>query len=531
MINEHLNETSAHAIITQVASYFDAVDNAVKTGDTNKRYAMTTNSCTAPSAPIQNASFTNVVISPTADNMADLYNSYIVADLQFDVKRLLAHTGLNTAGYNKVAYWVGFKDSAQAIAQYQILANGQVIYNQTNAIEEFYVTSCADTDLVKKTDVFSRARHKDIWQKVDTVRTGCIVPVSVAANTETVTAKMTIKIDVRRFLPLATVKFLPAFVGNLSLRVQFSPDALVCAPLSLEDILQTPALISFVQSDYTISNRFVPVGEQFDCIDHIVVTGTPVTAITVTKLTNQVLNVSNFVVTKCESIVPCFGLDDYLYQQLVQRYSGEALSFPIQTLNFQQMNVSGVGTANINATISATPKFVDNIFLLFGTGSRDRTCRLNPFFDQWQLKMGGYGSVPDISISTYGAQFYELMCNAYNVNNDISCFNDDVMKSLTQIVSNGGTLAALPKTGYKSNDVTNFILSIPCSTDGTYQQGQTSSTPITYQFTASVNNVSPYKNSCVAMMGMLKDSVFAIQVRPNSTPIVVVDEADITSPQ
>ena len=86
MINEHLNETSAHAIITQVASYFDAVDNAVKTGDTNKRYAMTTNSCTAPSAPIQNSSFTNVVISPTADNMADLYNSYIVADISFKVK-------------------------------------------------------------------------------------------------------------------------------------------------------------------------------------------------------------------------------------------------------------------------------------------------------------------------------------------------------------------------------------------------------------------------------------------------------------
>jgi len=542
MLNEQINETSAHAIITQIASYYDAVDNAVKTGDTNKRYSVTTNACTSPSAPIANKSFTNLVISPTADNHADLYNSFIYAKIEFDVKNAVAHDattvtagGSATSCANYPSVWVGYKDAAQAIGQYQILANGATIYNQTNAIEEFYITSCADIDSVKKTDVFSRARHKDIWQKVDTVRTGAIIPLSGKAAGASTHVAFGIKIDVRKFLPLSTVKYLPAFVGNLSLRVQFNEEALVCAPLTLEDVVGSPIRLGKCATEYAITNRFVPIGQPFKCINKVDVAASVPTP---TFIDNQIITVSNFTVQDCTSIVPCFGLDDYIYQQLVQRYSSEALSFPVMTLNVQQMNVTLGG--KLSATLTTTPRFVDTIFMLFSKGSYDRTCHLNPLFKDWQIKMGGYGSFPDVSVSSYGAQFYEIMCNSYNVNTDVACFNDDVMKSLTQIAydptevvppGSEPTLSAIPPIGYKSNDVTNFVLAIPCSTDGTYQQGQTSNTPITYQFNASFPSTSPYYSSCVAQMCSLRDSVFAIQVKPGGTPVVVVDEADITSPQ
>jgi hypothetical protein len=32
-----------------------------------------------------------------------------------------------------------------------------------------------------------------------------------------------LKIEIRRFLPLSNVKYLPKFVGNFELRVKFSP--------------------------------------------------------------------------------------------------------------------------------------------------------------------------------------------------------------------------------------------------------------------------------------------------------------------
>jgi len=554
MLNEQINETSAHAIITQVASYFDAVDAAVCVGDTNKRYSVSTNACTSPSAPISNKSFTNDTISPTADNMADLFNGFIYAELNIKLRVEKAHAASIAIGFgatnvaNYPSVWVGFKDADQAIAQYQILANGSTIYNQPSAITEFFITACADIDSVKKTDVFSRARHKDIWQKVDTVRTGIIVPLNnIAAGSETGDISLVMKIDIRRFLPLATVKFLPAFVGNLSLRIQFAPDALFCAPLTLEDVLGSPIKLGKTTTEYPITNRFVPLGQPFRCINNVTVAAN---VPTVAFHDDQVITCSLFIVKECNAIIPCFGLDDYLYQQFVQRYSSEALSFPIQTLNVQGMKTVKNGTT-VNATISVTPRFVDNIFLNFRNDADSAyTCHVNPIFDTWQIKMGGYGSFPDIAVSSYGAQFYEIMCNAYNVNTDVACFNDDVMKSLTTIAPGVGKSVTIPDSiGYKSNDITNFIMAIPCSTDGTYQQGQTSATPITYQFRGGLSASSPYVDilevrdegsnvttpakhiSMECEMCTLRDSVFAIQCRGGQTPIVIIDEADLTTPE
>ena len=535
MLNEQINETSAHAIITQVASYFDAVDQAVRVGDTNKRYSITTNACTGSSAPISGGSFTSLTIGPTADNMADLYNGFIYARLGIKLKITKAHAASSALGdgatniANYPSVWVGFKDASQAIAQYQIQANGATIYNQPNAISEFYITACADVDSVKKTDVFSRARHKDIWQKVDTVRTGVVIPLSnIAAGAETPEVELVVKIDIRRFLPLATVKFLPAFVGSLSLRVQFKPDALVCAPLTLDDVLVSPIKLGKATVDYPVTNRFVPLGQPFRCIDNVTVAAS---VPTVAFHADQVITCSSFIVKECSAIIPCFGLDDYLYQQLVQRYSSEALSFPIQTISVQEMNVTRGGN-KLSAVVTSTPRFVDNIFLNFSDGSSNtQSCHVNPIFDSWQIKMGGYGSFPDISVSSYGAQFYEIMCNSYNVNTDVSCFNDDVMKSLTTITNVNGSTSIPTGVGYKSNDITNFIMAVPCSTDGTYQQGQTSATPVTYTFSAELSPESPYKNSeAKCEMCFLRDSVFAIQCRGGHTPIVIIDEADITTP-
>ena len=43
------------------------------------------------------------------------------------------------------------------------------------------------------------------------------------------TVKIQLKIYIRRFLPLAAVKYLPTFVGNLELRIRFSTEFLpVC---------------------------------------------------------------------------------------------------------------------------------------------------------------------------------------------------------------------------------------------------------------------------------------------------------------
>ena len=90
MLNGQLSDPGYATHLTQVASYFDIVDSAVKTADTNKRYSMSTNVSTAPSPPIQANSWTHIHIAPTCDNMCDLYNSYIVAEMEIKLHALFA---------------------------------------------------------------------------------------------------------------------------------------------------------------------------------------------------------------------------------------------------------------------------------------------------------------------------------------------------------------------------------------------------------------------------------------------------------
>ena len=81
----HKTSADVLAANSQIASYFNAVDNAVSIGDTNKRYQPVNNASYGPPAPIRPNTFTTVIISPTADNTADIYNGYIYANMSVKV--------------------------------------------------------------------------------------------------------------------------------------------------------------------------------------------------------------------------------------------------------------------------------------------------------------------------------------------------------------------------------------------------------------------------------------------------------------
>ena len=530
MINGQLNEFAAEENLTQVASYFDIVDEAVKTGDTNKRYIVSTNACVAPSAPVPKGSYTSFVISATADNMADLYNSYIVSSMNIKVKANKEIKASTAPGYNSPDIWFGVKDSMELVESYQLLANGMVFYTQSNAIEEAYITSLATPETVKDSDVFSKVKHEDVFNKVDTYRTGALLRTNGGIRTDKeYTLDIPFKIDIRRFLPLSAVKYLPAFAGHIEIRVKFSTAGIVCCPLSLEDFCDNNPIninkITTAPTPTPVTNRFVPLGEEFTCWQGITENGAGSTSQPTKLLTieKQSFSAVDYTVTEAYSNIATFGLDDNLYQGLIQRYSNQALSFPTQTLTFQAMN-GGINGNSLELKLTSTPRFVDSIYVLIPETVNHKTCYTNPQIDNMTFSMGGFGLMPDLPISSWGPQYYELASNCMNTNNDLIGFNKDVMHSLTMHPN-------APSTGYKSFDATNYFIGYPTSIDSTFQQGQTSATPITYMLKGTVQQDSPYKGRLgTALCGFLKDSVLAIQVRATGPPIVSLDEYDITSP-
>ncbi|KAI5503947.1 hypothetical protein TVAGG3_0622040 [Trichomonas vaginalis G3] len=177
MQNEQLNEFTPAEHIHQIRSYFDIIDNAVQIGDTNNiKYS----DAKIPSQPgTANNTWVTFNLSPPGENMLDLYNTFITYKMegQFIVDKEIG-SGSNKT--NPPGFWIGFDDAFYAVAGYQILANGRIVYSQDNAREEAYITSNSQTtEQIKKVDVFSKTRHEDVWSHSGTCRTGQLLVVQL----------------------------------------------------------------------------------------------------------------------------------------------------------------------------------------------------------------------------------------------------------------------------------------------------------------------------------------------------------------
>ena len=82
MLNPEVYLKTSAEVTTQIASYFDIVDNCIAMSDTNKQYAINPQTSYSPSPPILQGSYTSVIISPTSHNTADIYNGFIKVDLK-----------------------------------------------------------------------------------------------------------------------------------------------------------------------------------------------------------------------------------------------------------------------------------------------------------------------------------------------------------------------------------------------------------------------------------------------------------------
>ena len=274
-----------------------------------------------------------------------------------------------------------------------------------------------------------------------------------------------------------------------------------------------------------ITSEFVPIG---DAAHMYVIFETYTLKSELRRITVD----RNYEINKSYSVIPNFGIDNDIYQSLVQRYTQQELIFPTQILTFTTMSKSlSVGHGSSTQTI--TPRFVDSIFFLFPLESTHHTVFKNPKFTNFQLRCGGYGVVPTIPFATDGTDpmFIELCQNAMNVNGEQTGFNKEVVQSLMYVKTEDED-PVVPRRHF-SYDTTSFFIGLPTETDNTFQQGQTSNTPITYEIVCDLPDDSFYAAASPKpppIMGLLQDTVISIHVQPNGMPPVIeIGQYDVTS--
>jgi hypothetical protein len=147
------------------------------------------------------------------------------------------------------------------------------------------------------------------------------------------------------------------------------------------------------------------------------------------------------------------------------------------------------------------------------------------------LTCGGFGQYPDIQYGTVNEpRLVEMVQNALNLNNNTVAPNEEVLNSL---MDNWNSMS--PGIGWVSDDRTSFLIAIPMETDGTFQQGMTSATPINFELIvnhdALVGQGYARKTDRPPLICLLQDATISIQVMADGSPALVeVGPFDITSP-
>ncbi len=539
MLNSEVMMKTSAEVCTQIASYFDVVDNCIAMSDTNKQYTISPQTSYSPSPPIPMGSYTSCIISPNTNNTADIYNGFIRADMEVKIREVDGNTitAQEADGYQFNRVWFGFKDARDAVEKYEIVANGITIYTQNFGCEESFLTSCCANETTKRADIYSKARHKDIWNFTSGCRTGFVVDWKDKDGKKWSEQKHKIhlKIDLRRFLPLSNIKYLPAFAGKIELRLYFSCAGMVYCPISPGTDFQNNISLNSKYELADITNEFTPIGEKITLYTDITATKTTTTPPKTTSATStaddRTLQISEYSITECSSIIPCFGIEDNIYSSLVQRYADPThpLTFPTQTISVYT-TTNKLKNSNDKTTCTITPRFVDSIFCLFPQKHTHHTWFKNPQFKSFQLNCGGYGNIPAKAFGTTEdyPEFLEYCQNAMNMNGEQSGFNKEVVASLT---NNNKFEKSL---GNHSNDRSSFFIALPTETDNTYQQGLTSLSPINFEINVSQetdNKSFAHFVETPPLICLLFDSSISILVQPNGMPpLVRLGNYDLTTP-
>ena len=362
MFNQEIPYNTSAEVMGQTSSYFAIVDNAVATGDTNKRYTITPQSCYAPGPPVQARSFTTFLVSPSSDNTADLYN---------------------------------FKNARDAIEKYEICANGISVYTQSFAIEEGYLTACGNTEAAKRSRPFEIARHSDLWQGKFYGKCGTAVDVAgkSSGGTSPFDVKIPLCIPLRTILPLSNIRYLPAFAGKIELRVYFSTAGLVYCPIGYKAFIKKQAGL-YNSTLAEITNEFVQIGDEITYASKFTEgsSGAPGTF----SSAKTTCTVENYYIERASSVVPCFGIDNNIYMSLQNKYVETALTFPTQTIAMFPC-ANKLNSVDAKTTQTVTPRFIESIFMLFPWKTTHKTIYHNPNFTGFQLQCGGYGSIPSVN--------------------------------------------------------------------------------------------------------------------------------------
>ena len=555
-----------------VTSHFAQIDNVLlKNECINGQYQLVTAASYAANTPVDSPGFTTVCISTNGALVADLENSYITAKLKYSFSIAdLPASGFTNANIQPVAdaeipathftkYFIGFKQSLDALRRYDVYVNAQEIYSQAFVGNESFIQVAGLNDTIVCNNPFVYTSYKNASTMDNNVCGVYVDFAEMAQANPNFEVEIPIKINLHQFLMLSAIHYLPSFCGRWELKLYFDANNIIIAPVnplaytdsSIHPIIKR-ALLKYDKEGNEwkgFANHFTQIRDPFYAITDAGQEGNGNAIFGATFDANKFafkyekvkLECSRVVCTECLMNITQFQLKYEIYEGLMAHYTENPLIIPINQLSYQRFSHSATGGNNIHAIANLPIENCDSIFLLFPTTSNQTTCFYQPYLSNTRLSMGEFGVKPSQYVSTYNdPRFVGLTLDALNLEmSKISAMNKDfsnsIMPHCREYKSSDGSLSYLQTNvnPLKTYDSSYFMWGLSCSQVG-FQSGTMSSpmSNINFQFDANIDNVvgldaaKEFKVPLVAMF--LLDAEIMIQVVPNSDhPVVRVSTKSV----
>ena len=516
-----------------VEEWYDQVDGLLKASDfIPGNYEYSINVSYANTGKFQEGGQTHLDISCDRFKLISLDNSYITFDMTVPITvPAMAAAAANHTRNRFKKYYIGFKSAFDAIDQYRIYSNNDLIQTQNHANYESFLQYMSLSDSAKENSELYAT-----WDKIQAMNEdvpGVYVDISgIGATTSvTINVKLEMRIPLNMFLMLANLKWFPGFFGKLTLEIYPSYKNLVVCP-----ILDSTLSPEHVTNDATIikkSDIAKGVDENgaigsniagFRQINTEVIVGYDNDSTSSNKkaLVYGTFTCSESTTDKCQLRLAEAIISMDIYNKVMARFINQPMLFPIQSIistDFGAAIPAGGGSAISSVTTNAL-NHCNSMFVVFKKSNLDRTCFENPMI-KWQVNIDGK-YFPREEYQTYDdRRNVNLFLDATNFNgaslfsvpNDIYHSLQPYLKERTYTGAGDGD----EKRTYSPKDRSNFAIAIPFCEDDTFQAGLHTGGTVQVELRGSRSNIFPAMYSTTAPTALyVEDCILKLRaVKPS----------------
>ena len=493
---------------------------------------------------IQENASTYVDVTSTRFSLVSIDNSFI------SLKQTIPITVSAALNANKVSskYYIGYQYAPEAIYQYRIYSNSDLIQTVNWAnYEWFLIRNSVQPEAKEQSDQYATIEK---IRRMDPNVPGVYVDLSaITGNNTQITVELNLRIPLNSFLILRNLKYLPQWAGKLSIEIIPSYRNIVVAPVDdytdpyyLATIpaatLSTTGVGKFktdilAKEGYAFSTGFINLNQTTKWL----ITANDANASTSIAANDLTFSCNNQTTDKVEIHLATYMLQMDVFNALAAQYVQVPLMFPIQIIESKDYTKTIDNNTVIDNAMTVQLKHADAMFTVFKKDVNSYSCFENPQIS-YQFNLDGkfYPRQPFNSIDDI--RTYNQTLDALNFNNcATTSINKDMANSMQPFhrdytAAAGGALTA--KVTYNGGDRSNFCIGIPLadsedfmggiSTAGTVQV-QITGQRLTNGFSDNSNQLQSF-NTPVAIF--TEDAILKIRsMKPPGVPQISFTHASI----